>query len=83
MYAPQSFHDLAYIAESPQDLLLAINQFLEDTVVLPPGEYDKQLLIPVLMQQSKVMARRRKEAKAGKFTKISTLILLTCHKENL
>lgn len=57
------FHDLAYYSESREDLLHAINEFLDDTIVLPPGEWDRQLLIPLLMGQSKVMAKRRKEAK--------------------
>jgi hypothetical protein len=59
----QVFHDLAYYSESREDILHAINEFLDDTVVLPPGEWDRQLLTPLLMKQSKVMAKRRKEAK--------------------
>lgn len=54
---------MAYYSESREDILQAINEFLDDTIVLPPGEWDRQLLIPLLLGQSKVMAKRRKEAK--------------------
>lgn len=43
----------------------AINGFLDDTVVLPPGEWDRNVLLPILIEQSRAMARRRKMAKAG------------------
>ena len=62
----QAFHDIAYRADSREDLLTAINGFLDDTVVLPPGEWDRNVLLPILIEQSRAMARRRKMAKAGK-----------------
>ena len=62
----QAFHDIAYRADSREDLLSAINGFLDDTVVLPPGEWDRNVLLPILISQSRAMARRRKMAKAGK-----------------
>lgn len=62
----QAFHDIAYRADSREDLLSAINGFLDDTVVLPPGEWDRNVLLPILISQSRIMARRRKMAKAGK-----------------
>ena len=61
----QAFHDVAYRADSREDLLSAINDFLNDTVVLPPGEWDRNVLLPILIEQSRTMARRRKMAKAG------------------
>ena len=65
VYLLQAFHDLAYRADSREDLLSAINEFLDDTVVLPPGEWDRSVLLPILIEQSKAMTRRRKMAKAG------------------
>lgn len=62
----QAFHDIAYRADSREDLLAAINGFPDDTVVLPPGEWDRNVLLPILLAQSRAMARRRKMAKAGK-----------------
>lgn len=62
----QAFHDVAYRADCREDLLTAINGFLDDTVVLPPGEWDRNVLLPILLEQSRAMARRKKMAKAGK-----------------
>lgn len=69
----QAFHDVAYRADSREDLLSAINGFLDDTVVLPPGEWDRNVLTPILIAQSKAMARRRKMAKAGKISELQVL----------
>ena len=71
----QAFHDIAYRADSREDLLSAINGFLDDTVVLPPGEWDRNVLLPILIEQSRAMARRRKMAKAGEI--VVSLIIST------
>jgi hypothetical protein len=34
------FHDVAYKARSPNDLMYAIDEFLDHVTVLPPGEWD-------------------------------------------
>lgn len=65
LMSDQAFHDIAYSADSREDLLSAINGFLDDTVVLPPGEWDRNVLLPILIEQSRAMARRRKMAKAA------------------
>lgn len=65
LMSDQAFHDIAYRADSREDLLSAINGFLDDTVVLPPGEWDRNVLLPILIAQSRAMARRRKMAKAA------------------
>nr|XP_058942505.1 band 3 anion transport protein-like [Pocillopora verrucosa] len=65
LMSDQAFHDIAYRADSREDLLSAINGFLDDTVVLPPGEWDRNVLLPILISQSRAMARRRKMAKAA------------------
>lgn len=62
----QAFHDVAYCADSREELLEAINEFLVDTVVLPPGNWDRSVLLPILIAQSRAIAIRRKMAKAGK-----------------
>lgn len=71
----QAFHDIAYRADSREDLLSAINGFLDDTVVLPPGEWDRNVLLPILVEQSRAMARRRKMAKAGKDDQCKRVVL--------
>lgn len=65
LMSDQAFHDVAYRAESREDLLTAINEFLEDTVVLPPGNWDRNVLLPILIAQSRAIALRRKMAKAA------------------
>ncbi|XP_078345472.1 band 3 anion transport protein-like isoform X2 [Oculina patagonica] len=65
LMSDQAFHDVAYSAESREDLLLAVNEFLVDTVVLPPGNWDKNVLLPILIAQSRAIAHRRKMAKAA------------------
>ncbi|CAL1534908.1 unnamed protein product [Lymnaea stagnalis] len=50
----QQFHDVAYRAESRDDLLRAINSFLDDSIVLPPGDWDHRTLLPITH-----MARKR------------------------
>ena len=62
----QAFHDVAYCADSREELLEAINEFLVDTVVLPPGNWDRSVLLPILIAQSRAIAIRRKMAKTGK-----------------
>ena len=63
----QAFHDVAYCADSREQLLISINEFLEDTVVLPPGNWDRNVLLPILIAQSRAIALRRKMAKAGQY----------------
>ena len=40
----QHFNRAAYAADSRVDLLNGINQFLDQSIVLPPGDWDKDLL---------------------------------------
>ena len=62
MFAPQEFHGLAYRAESREDLLDAINEFLDDSMVLPPGEWDKKTLLPIMdMAKKKAQFRKKKK----------------------
>ena len=39
---------MAYKAELHRDLLNAINEFLSEAVVLPPGKWDKDTLLPII-----------------------------------
>ncbi|ELT89579.1 hypothetical protein CAPTEDRAFT_38399, partial [Capitella teleta] len=40
LMANRVFQDVAYKAESHQDMIDAINDFLDDSIVLPPGDYN-------------------------------------------
>ncbi|KAJ8019938.1 Anion exchange protein 2 [Holothuria leucospilota] len=56
----EHFHEVAYKADGIDDLLRAMNDFIDHTIVLPPGDWDKELLLPVLrMQNEKMMEKRR------------------------
>ena len=33
------FHDICYSFEAKEDLLIAINDFLDESIVLPPGDW--------------------------------------------
>ena len=59
-YLFQIFHDLAYAAKNRDDLLSAINSFLDDSVVLAPGDWDRHLLLPLLEAEVALKKRHRK-----------------------
>lgn len=41
----QIFHDIAYKAKNRHDLLAGIDEFLDEVIVLPPGEWDPAIRI--------------------------------------
>ncbi|ESO03251.1 hypothetical protein HELRODRAFT_138927, partial [Helobdella robusta] len=41
LMADEHFHDTAYVAAHRSDILDSLNDFLKDSMVLPPGEWDK------------------------------------------
>lgn len=60
--ANQQFHNIAYGANDRKALLSAINEFLDDSIVLPPGDWERQALLPIEEIKAKSEAiRRRKE----------------------
>jgi hypothetical protein len=44
-----------------RDLLHGVNDFLSDSIVLPPGDFDKELLLPILetSKMKKLNLKRR------------------------
>ena len=44
----QDFRQIAYQAMDRRDLLGGINDFLSDSIVLPPGDFDRELLLPII-----------------------------------
>ena len=67
----QSFHDTAYMAETRKDLLKALNHFLDESVVLPPGEIDKDTLLPII-SMAKEREKEKKRKREEKERKIKT-----------
>ncbi|KAJ8957007.1 hypothetical protein NQ318_012174 [Aromia moschata] len=62
LMANQQFHSIAYRADNRKELLSAINEFLDDSIVLPPGDWERQALLPIEELKAKSEAiRRRKE----------------------
>uniref|UniRef100_A0A8C5GQU1 Anion exchange protein n=1 Tax=Gouania willdenowi TaxID=441366 RepID=A0A8C5GQU1_GOUWI len=45
LMSDEVFHDIAYKAKDRQDLLAGIEEFLEEVIVLPPGEWDPNIRI--------------------------------------
>lgn len=41
----QVFHDIAYKAKDRHDLIAGIDEFLDEVIVLPPGEWDPAIRI--------------------------------------
>ncbi|XP_055612250.1 band 3 anion transport protein isoform X5 [Uranotaenia lowii] len=58
------FHDIAYKADDRKELLSAINEFLDDSIVLPPGKWERQALLPFeeLKAKSDMIRMRKKKA---------------------
>ncbi|XP_043917076.1 electrogenic sodium bicarbonate cotransporter 1 isoform X1 [Protopterus annectens] len=45
LMSDEVFHDVAYKAKDRQDLLAGIDEFLDEVIVLPPGEWDPAIRI--------------------------------------
>lgn len=64
LMANTSFHKIAYKANERRELLSAINEFLDDSIVLPPGDWERQALLPFNELKAKSEAIRKRKAKA-------------------
>ncbi|XP_034938869.1 anion exchange protein 2 isoform X2 [Chelonus insularis] len=64
LMANKSFHKVAYKATERRELLSAINDFLDDSIVLPPGDWERQALLPFDELKAKSEAIRKRKAKA-------------------
>lgn len=57
----QQFHEAAYLADDRQDLLNAINGFLDCSIVLPPSELGGDDLLRSVAHFQREMLRKREE----------------------
>ncbi|CAF1299740.1 unnamed protein product [Adineta steineri] len=48
LFSTLDFRETAYQAMDRRDLLHGVNDFLSDSIVLPPGDFDKELLLPII-----------------------------------
>lgn len=64
LMANQHFHNIAYKAENRKELLSAINDFLDDSIVLPPGDWERQALLPIeeIKAKSEAIKKRKENA---------------------
>lgn len=62
------FHKIAYKADDRRDLLSAINEFLDDSIVLPPGNWQRNDLLPFeeLKAKSEWIRSRKEKALEAK-----------------
>ena len=63
----QMFHDTAYSAVCEDDIMDAIDNFLDDSIVLPPGDWDQELLLPVMQERNKLRRRKGESIKSRLF----------------
>uniref|UniRef100_K7FMA2 Anion exchange protein n=1 Tax=Pelodiscus sinensis TaxID=13735 RepID=K7FMA2_PELSI len=56
------FHEAAYMADDRQDLLNAINEFLDCSIVIPPSEVEGKDLLRSIATFQKELLRKRKES---------------------
>ncbi|XP_018405916.1 PREDICTED: band 3 anion transport protein [Cyphomyrmex costatus] len=64
LMANTTFHKVAYKANERRELLSAINEFLDDSIVLPPGNWERQALLPFDELKAKSEAIRKRKARA-------------------
>ncbi|XP_075439030.1 anion exchange protein 2-like [Ascaphus truei] len=66
LMSDKPFHEAAYLADDRQDLLSAINEFLDCSVVLPPSEVQgEELLRSVALFQREMLKRRHGQERRG------------------
>ncbi|XP_018336032.1 band 3 anion transport protein isoform X2 [Agrilus planipennis] len=70
LMANQQFHDIAFEANNRKALLSAINEFLDDSIVLPPGDWERRALLPI--EEIKAKSEQIKRRKQSALKKIST-----------
>ncbi|XP_069552462.1 anion exchange protein 2b [Brachyistius frenatus] len=61
LMSDKQFHQAAYMADDRQDLLTAINNFLDCSVVLPPSEMGGDELLRSVARFQREMLRKREE----------------------
>uniref|UniRef100_A0A4W3HCR6 Anion exchange protein n=1 Tax=Callorhinchus milii TaxID=7868 RepID=A0A4W3HCR6_CALMI len=76
LMSDKHFHEAAYMADARQDLLNAINEFLDCSIVIPPSEVEGKDLLKSVASFQKEMLRKRKERDQRKSVKEGSLSLL-------
>ncbi|XP_026169497.1 anion exchange protein 2a isoform X2 [Mastacembelus armatus] len=74
LMSDKHFHEAAYQADDRQDLLTAINCFLDCSVVLPPSEVGGDELLHSVARFQREILRKREEEQSGKVQEKQTSI---------
>lgn len=63
------FRHKAYNANNRKDLMSAINEFLDESIVLPPGKIDKETLLPLeeLKEKAEMIRMRKRRARFDQY----------------
>ncbi|XP_044031815.1 anion exchange protein 2b isoform X4 [Siniperca chuatsi] len=69
LMSDKQFHEAAYLADDRQDLLNAINSFLDCSIVLPPSEMGGDELLRSVARFQREMLRKREEQGVKLLTK--------------
>ncbi|XP_049341400.1 anion exchange protein 2b isoform X3 [Astyanax mexicanus] len=69
LMSDKSFHEAAYLADERQDLLNAINSFLDCSIVLPPSEMGGEELLRSVAHFQREMLRKREEQEVSLLAK--------------
>ncbi|XP_073720000.1 anion exchange protein 2b isoform X1 [Misgurnus anguillicaudatus] len=71
LMSDKQFHESAYLADDRQDLLNAINGFLDCSIVLPPSELGDEELLRSVAHFQREMLRKREEQGVAMLSKES------------
>lgn len=75
LMSDKGFHEVAYRAHSRGQLLSAINEFLNASIVLPPSDWNNKDLVPIddirakanqIMKKKESLRSKRKQTETGK-----------------
>ncbi|XP_051970902.1 anion exchange protein 2-like isoform X3 [Xyrauchen texanus] len=69
LMSDKQFHEAAYLADDRQDLLNAINGFLDCSIVLPPSELGGEDLLRSVAHFQREMLRKREEQEVVQLSK--------------
>ncbi|XP_076868404.1 anion exchange protein 2b isoform X2 [Brachyhypopomus gauderio] len=69
LMSDKSFHEAAYLADERQDLLNAINSFLDCSIVLPPSELGGEELLRSVAHFQRELLRKREEQEVSLMSK--------------
>uniref|UniRef100_A0A8C8JM03 Anion exchange protein n=1 Tax=Oncorhynchus tshawytscha TaxID=74940 RepID=A0A8C8JM03_ONCTS len=72
LMSDKHFHEAAYLADERQDLLNAINSFLDCSIVLPPSEVGGEELLRSVARFQREMLRKREEQQGKEVIKTHT-----------